>query len=220
VKTQAVADHKLKEMLLIGLAIFSVFLIIFELSSELSSTSIRMIHYIDLAISAIFLTDFLVGYIKAPSKKEYFKSEWYLLLAAIPLTEATIRSLRSARLLRLVRLVRVLSRLKRVRDIASNRIIGGEQAIYLGVFTSLVMFSGAVAFFSAELDLNPEVDNFFDAVWWSAVTSTTVGYGDISPVTTEGRVIAMFLMFYGVGFAGSVAGLVGSQLLNRYEATR
>ncbi|MBA4495672.1 potassium channel family protein [Paenactinomyces guangxiensis] len=63
-----------------------------------------------------------------------------------------------------------------------------------------------------------------DAVWWAVVTTTTVGYGDISPVTLGGRVIATILMFTGIGLIGSVTASVATHFIeylnqnkNRYN---
>ena len=56
-----------------------------------------------------------------------------------------------------------------------------------------------------------------DAVWWSVSTMTLVGYGDKYPVTTEGRIIGMILMFAGVGMFGGLSGLVASFFLGAHE---
>jgi hypothetical protein len=56
----------------------------------------------------------------------------------------------------------------------------------------------------AEHGANKAVENPFDALWWGVVTLTTVGYGDVTPVTTEGRVAAMALMLLGIGLFGAI----------------
>ena len=61
-----------------------------------------------------------------------------------------------------------------------------------------------------ESTANGNIKTAQDAVWWAVVTITTVGYGDRYPVTAEGRVVATVLMIAGVGFLGTVAGLVSS----------
>lgn len=78
----------------------------------------------------------------------------------------------------------------------------------ISTVTLLTVFCGSFFFFVFESETNQFVDTFFDAVWWSVVTLTSLGYGDIYPVTTEGRVVGMFLMFFGIILIGVIAGSV------------
>jgi len=59
------------------------------------------------------------------------------------------------------------------------------------------------------------VESFDDALWWSFVTATTVGYGDISPVTTPGRIIAAILMLTGIGFIGMLTGVISTFFISK-----
>ncbi|MEN8189035.1 MAG: ion channel [Thermodesulfobacteriota bacterium] len=62
--------------------------------------------------------------------------------------------------------------------------------------------------------LEPEL-SFFSAIWWSIVTLTTVGYGDISPATTGGRVIAVVIMFFGIGVLGMLSASLAAMLISK-----
>jgi voltage-gated potassium channel len=213
---------RLKENILVDivavlLALLSVGLLIFELSSDLYADQIALIHTIDLLIALSFLLDFSIGMILAKSRKTYFKQNWPDLLASIPISEGLFRTLRALRLLRLVRVVRVIARIRRLGVVAERIADNSSWYIYTASITTIVILSGAVAFFSMELETNPDVNTFFDAIWWAVVTSTTVGYGDIYPVTWEGRVIGMFLMFFGIGLVGTFAGLVGSYFFDKRQ---
>jgi voltage-gated potassium channel len=55
-------------------------------------------------------------------------------------------------------------------------------------------------FFMLEKDNNPKMHHFIDALWWGFATATTTGYGDITPVTMEGKILGMFMMLTGLAF--------------------
>lgn len=72
--------------------------------------------------------------------------------------------------------------------------------IYFALMGNLITFGAAAFFQHFESGINPQVTHYFDALWWSFATVSTVGYGDIVPMTTEGRIIGMILMVIGVLF--------------------
>jgi voltage-gated potassium channel len=73
----------------------------------------------------------------------------------------------------------------------------------------MVTFS-SIAILQFEKDVNSNIKTAEDAIWWSYVTITTVGYGDKFPITTEGRIIGAMLMTAGVGIFGTFTALVSS----------
>jgi voltage-gated potassium channel len=73
-----------------------------------------------------------------------------------------------------------------------------------------MMFCSSVAILQVEKVPESNIKTAEDAIWWAFVTTTTVGYGDKYPVTTEGRFIAVFLMATGVGLFGTFTGFLAS----------
>jgi len=91
-----------------------------------------------------------------------------------------------------------------------SHILRPNRLHYAVVMTAAIVALGALGIFSVEHGINPRIQSFGDAVWWSIVTATTVGYGDVSPVTPEGRFIAVALMLLGIGFIGVFTATVSS----------
>jgi len=106
-------------------------------------------------------------------------------------------------LLRLARLARLVVASKRARQLFDR--IGRVAVVAVSV-----MAAGAVVAYYAEHPVNPEFATFGDSLWWSIVTLTTVGYGDIVPETTTGRIAAVMIMLTGVAVLGLLAGTLAS----------
>lgn len=106
-----------------------------------------------------------------------------------------------ARLARLARVVKASgSGLKRL----------AAQLGQVGIVTALLVLTCAYVTYGAERSVNKEFGSFGDALWWATVTITTVGYGDITPITRTGRVTAAVLMFAGLAVLGVLAGALAS----------
>ena len=107
--------------------------------------------------------------------------------------------IRGLRVLRLVRASAVAAIGLRL----SSHLFGRRKFHYTALLAVAVVFLGALGMFTVERGQNQAVRTFGDALWWSVVTATTVGYRDLSPVTTEGRLIALVLMLTGIGMISS-----------------
>ncbi len=75
------------------------------------------------------------------------------------------------------------------------------------------MVLGAWVFYWLERETNAKLTNFLDALWWSVATVTTVGYGDISPITPTGKIAGMALMIFGTALFGAFTALFAAVLL-------
>jgi voltage-gated potassium channel len=148
----------------------------------------------NLLIWAVFAADYVVRLVRAPDKRAFVRANIPDLIAALPLD-----LLRVARLAKLARVVRAGGLLWRVtRDLRA--VVATNGLNWLLLLSSMVVASGGLAAWVLE----DEFDSFGDALWWSIVTATTVGYGDMSPPSTEGRIVAGILMFVGIGTLGMI----------------
>ena len=143
------------------------------------------------------------------------------MLAVLPFFVAITVNMRSLRLVRTFRILFVLRLFKLYRyNIALQNVMHGfrkvkdELAVVGFVVVIMVMFS-AVAMHEFEHEVQPDkFAHLSDAVWWSFVTLTTVGYGDLYPMTAGGRVIAVITMTVGIGIFGTFISLIGSSFLS------
>jgi voltage-gated potassium channel Kch len=162
------------------------------------------------AITVFFAIEFAVRFLAAFEHRAYFRAHWIDVVTLLPM----LRGFRLLRLLRLLRLIRA------TRGLASAVEVLGYLAEDLTIkmlftvwFSILVIAS--FMFYIAEAGKNPEVSNVFDAAWWALVTATTVGYGDVTPVTVAGRMAGIVMMLAGIATFSALAGLIGSALQRR-----
>ena len=186
------------QLLFGGLAVVAVVLLIMP-SSGIAEVA-------NLVVWALFVADYAVGLWVAPDRSRFFKGHLLELVAILP-----VDFLRAARALRVLRLIRVL----RIGIVFGRtyRTLGGILGTNgLGraiVVISIVILLAGLAIWTVE----PEIGSAGDGLWWAFVTATTVGYGDISPASVGGRLIAFVLMTIGIGLIGLVTGSVATFFL-------
>ncbi|KUN20962.1 ion transporter [Streptomyces antibioticus] len=120
-------------------------------------------------------------------------------------------------LLRPLRIVKVYEAVQR-RHGRPRLALHARVMAYAGLSTFLLGFSGALAVYQRERDAaGSSMRTFGDAVWWACATLTTVGYGDVTPVTATGRLIAVGMMAIGLALVGTVTGTFASWLLQAFS---
>jgi voltage-gated potassium channel len=115
-------------------------------------------------------------------------------------------------LLPMLRLLRIFLLLRRsLASVSTERIAGSIVGIVIAV-----VFASAFLMWRVEYNAaGATITTFRLAIWWAIVTTTTVGYGDYTPVTTEGRLIAVVVMVVGIGLIGTVSATVASWFVTR-----
>lgn len=167
-----------------------------------------LLRTIDTFVCIVFLIDFGVRLYRAPDKVEFMKWNWIDLAASIPEVEF-LRLGRFVRLLRIIRLLRAVRSSHRLLNLLlKQRFQSGIASVSLMLFLLLTFSSVAILFF--ERSPEASIKTAGDAVWWSVCSLTTVGYGDVYPISFEGRVLAMIVLLCGVGLFGTVSGMMAS----------
>jgi voltage-gated potassium channel len=158
---------------------------------------------VDWAIWGLFVVDYVVRLCLADNRWHWFLR--HLLDFAI----VTLPLLRPLRLLRLLVLIEVLQ--KAIGDAFRGRIV-----VYTASGVVLLIYTASLAVFDKERYLHgATINSFGKALWWSITTVTTVGYGDVYPVTNTGRVIAVLLMIGGISLVGVVTAALASWIIER-----
>ena len=183
----------------------------FVLSDEVTV----LLNYVDNLICIIFLVDFAIRFKKANNKLVFMKWGWIDLISSIPY----IDFLRAGRVLRLIRLIRVFRAFKATKLIFEHINRNKKQSALTSValISFLMVIFSSIAILQFEKDINSNIKTAEDAIWWSYVTITTVGYGDKFPITTEGRIIGAVLMTMGVGIFGTFTALVSSWFIQNKD---
>lgn len=151
----------------------------------------------------LFVMDYLIRLGLANHRSRWFFQH---------LVDLAIVALPFLRPLRLLRLVVLFSALQK----AVGGAIRGRVITYTVFSSILLIYVASLAILEEERDVEGSViKNFGDAVWWSITTVTTVGYGDLSPVTTAGRVVAVFLMIGGISLVGLVTATLASWVIEK-----
>jgi voltage-gated potassium channel len=154
---------------------------------------------------AIFAADYAANLSLAANRKRWFVLNLHeLLIVALPF-------FRPLRLLRLVTLLSVVHR-------TVGETLRGRVVTYVAGSAVLLVFVGALAVLDVEQNApDAKILTFADAAWWAITTITTVGYGDLFPVTPMGRLVVAALMMSGIAVLGVVTASIASWLVQRVE---
>lgn len=213
-----IMDHPWVTWVISALVIFSAISFSLETLPDLKPDIQRFLRYSEIVVVAVFTVEYLIRILVAKRKLRFIFSFYGLidLLAILPFYLAFAVDLRTLRLLRFMRLLRML---KFVRYRAALERFGGalwlakEELVIFATAILVFIYLAAVGIYYFEHPAQPDVyRSIFDSLWWAVVSLTTVGYGDMYPVTTGGRVFSFFVLMLGLGLISVPAGIVASAL--------
>lgn len=207
------------DVFMAGLALASLVPVIWiELSDlEYADPRFQTAAAIDLVIVIIFAGDWVVELRKAPNRGRWLREHWYELLGMMPLYLEGIAVLRAMQVLRLARVLRLLRAFTALRRLRALRVldvlINRHKMLHTTTVTAVVVVALASVVWALERGTNPAFHDFGNALWWAIVTTTTVGYGDITPQTGLARVVATVLMLMGIGLIAALASSCSAALI-------
>ncbi|MBQ7237387.1 MAG: ion transporter [Bacteroidales bacterium] len=214
---------------------FMVITIIVSLLPLMFMEQHRVFWYTELISTIIFVIDYILRWLTADLKMRRGVVSFLLypftfmaiidlmsILPAISLIDPAFKLFRFTRLLRLTRVLKMFSISSKLRLFLS--ILYKERQVLSSVFilALLYIFVTALVLFNVEPHVNPYTGqptfrSFFDALYWATVTLTTVGYGDMCPVTDIGRFVSMLSSLFGVAIIALPSGVITARYLDELK---
>lgn len=205
------------------LIVLSVITFSIETLPNLKPQTKTILNSIEIFCVVIFTAEYLARIYVADNKPKFIFSFFGLidLFAILPFYLSfglDLRSLRVLRMFRLFRLLKLVRYNRAMRHFAKAMLLAKEQIIlFMGVTLVLIYFA-AIGIYYFENEAQPEhFSSIFDSLWWSIVTLTTVGYGDVYPITVGGRIFTFFILLIGLGIVAIPTGIISSSLTKVVE---
>lgn len=195
------------ELVMGALALVAVILSVIDIAAGMN----QIMSIADTIILIVFIVDYVIRLIMSKNKKEFIKNNILDLIAIIPFSSA-FKVFRIAKLTRLTKLAKIGKLTKLSKLFTYTLRLSGRAKVFVNTngFKYSLIITAVLTLFGAIGISQFENMKFEDAIWWAFVTATTVGYGDISPSTGLGRLIAVVLMITGIGLIGSLTSTITS----------
>ncbi|KIX12402.1 ion transporter [Dethiosulfatarculus sandiegensis] len=194
-----------------------------ETIPDLPRTLVWIFNVFEICSVIIFTVEYLVRILGGRPRLSYAWSFMGVvdLLAIIPFYLSLgldLRSFRAFRLLRLVRLLKLARYSRAMRRYHRAFMIAKEEIILFGITALIVLYLAAVGIYFFEHEAQPKVfSSVFHSLWWAVATLTTVGYGDVYPVTIGGKIFTFLVLSVGLGIVAVPTGLLASALASARE---
>jgi voltage-gated potassium channel len=206
---------------LYAVIILSAAVITLESMQSLPPLVHRLLGWAEFVILGVFAGEYLLRLWAAPSRWRYALSFWGIvdLLAVLPgllLLQPQTQSLRVLRLMRMFRLLKLLRLRRASRRLEDALRASREELILFTAVAILVLFVASVGIHAFEHEAQPEkFGSIPQCMWWALATLSTVGYGDVYPITAGGRIFTGLTVLIGVGIVAIPAGIITSELLRQ-----
>ena len=211
-------DYFIQILILLSLVSFSL-----DTLPNLSYNTRVFLDYFEVISIMIFTIEFLLRIYVSKKPLSYIFSFYGIIdiLAILPFYLNRVLDLRFLRAFRIFRIFRALKLLRYNKALNRFRIafkIVKEEVTLFFIVTLVLIFITSAGIYFFENEAQPEVfKSVFHSAWWSIVTLTTVGYGDVYPITLGGKIFTFFVLMIGVGLVTVPAGLVATALSKARE---
>ena len=208
-----VFDLCIQFLIVVSLVSFSI-----ETLPSLGGSTKSLLRIIEIFCVAVFTVEYVLRILVADRKFAFIFSFFGIvdLAAILPFYLATgldLRSLRALRLLRLFRILKLVRYNQAIQRFRQALLIAKEELVLFGCSATVVLYLSAVGIYYFERAEQPEqFSSVFDGMWWAVATLTTVGYGDVYPITVGGKIFTFVVLVVGLGIVAVPTGLIASAL--------
>ncbi|MDB4863543.1 ion transporter [Pirellulaceae bacterium] len=207
------------------LIIYSIITTFLETVPELK-TYATFFHMSEIIVVVIFTLEYLFLWFKSKNKRAYpfgFMASIDLLAIAPFYIGAAVdlRGIRIFRLLRITRLMKLGRYSRAINTLGEAFRRSAPELIVFGIVAMMTLTISAMAIYYAEHEAQPDVFSSLPAsLWWAIVTLTTVGYGDVYPITAVGKIIAAAVMLIGIGVIAIPTAIISSNFTDLIKNER
>lgn len=190
---------------------------------NISSTFRQVLQRVETVSVIIFTIEYLLRLYVAKNPWKYVFSFYGIIdfVAIFPFylgASGEFMSLRAFRIFRIFRAFKLIRYNKALNRFKQAWLLIKEEVILFLIVTGIFLFLASAGIYYFENPAQPEeFSSIFSSAWWAVVTLTTVGYGDVYPITVGGRIFTFFILMVGVGIVTIPAGLVASALTKTRE---
>ena len=205
------------------LIVLSLISLSIETLPDLSTSTREFLYKFEVTCIIIFSIEYLLRVFVADKPLNYIFSFYGVidLIAIVPFFFPKPVDLRFLRIFRIFRIFRALKLIRYNRAISRFNIaikLVKEELVLFLIVTVMMVFIVSFGIYYFENEAQPEAyKSVFHSMWWSIVTLTTVGYGDIYPITLGGKIFTFFVLIIGIGVVTIPAGLVATSLSKARE---
>lgn len=211
-------DYFIQILIVLSLVSFSI-----ESLPNLSDKTLNILKKFEILSITIFSTEYILRIFVSKRPIKYIFS-FYGIIDILAILPFYVTGLMDLRFLRMFRIFRVFRAFKLIRyNKALSRFhtaykIVKEELVLFFMVTLMLLFLVSAGIYAFENEAQPEVfKSVFHSAWWAVVTLTTVGYGDVYPITIGGRIFTFFVLMIGIGIIAVPAGLIGTALSKARE---
>jgi voltage-gated potassium channel len=203
----------IQALILLSIVTFSI-----ETIPDLKPQTRTILESVEIFCVIIFTIEYLLKIYVADNKPKFIFGFFGIidLIAILPFYLSFGIDLRSLRALRFLRIFRILKLVRynsaMIQFTRAIKIV--KEQILLFLFTTLILiYFSSVGIYYFENEAQPEhFSSIFDSLWWAIITLTTVGYGDVYPITVGGKIFTFFILMIGLGIVAIPTGIISSAL--------